>query len=220
MKNIAKLHYITQALNSNTHAQAAEVACAAGADWVQLRVKDQPYEEWKEEALQTQAICRTYGSTFIINDNAKLAAEVGADGVHLGKTDMSPVEARELLGADKIIGGTANIFEDVQQLAAAGVDYIGLGPFRFTSTKQNLSPILGLSGFEQILQQCQLAGITTPVVAIGGILAADIAPLLATGVHGVAVSSVINLATDKLGEMQKLRKELQLKQDNVRPRSV
>jgi thiamine-phosphate pyrophosphorylase len=210
MKKIAKLHYITQALQGKSHAEAAAAACAAGADWVQLRVKDQPYDLWKEEALQTQAVCRTYGSAFLINDNVRLAAEIDADGVHLGKTDMSPVEARELLGAEKIIGGTANTFEDVQQLVAAGVDYIGLGPLRFTSTKQNLSPILGSSGYSLMLHQCQMAGIKTPIVAIGGILAADVAPLLAAGVHGVAVSSVINLATDKVGEMQKLRKELQL----------
>ncbi|WP_255474237.1 thiamine phosphate synthase [Pontibacter qinzhouensis] len=210
MKKIAKLHYITQVLNGKSHAETAEEACAAGADWVQLRVKDQPYELWKEEALQTQAICKTYGSTFLINDNVRLAAEIDADGVHLGKTDMSPVEARELLGADKIIGGTANTFEDVQQLVAAGVDYIGLGPFRFTSTKENLSPILGLSGYGLLLHQCQMAGIKTPIVAIGGILAADIAPLLATGVYGVAVSSVINKAEDKEQVIQQFRQELLL----------
>ncbi|WP_114783049.1 thiamine phosphate synthase [Botryobacter ruber] len=197
MKQVATLHYITQALNGKSHAQAAEAACAAGADWVQLRVKNQPYAQWKEEALQTREICRKYGSTFIINDNALLAAEVDADGVHLGKTDLSPGEARQLLGPDKIIGGTANTFADAVALVAAGVDYIGLGPFRFTATKENLSPILGLSGYETLLQQCCSAGITTPVIAIGGIVVADVAALLAAGVHGVAVSSVINLAEDK-----------------------
>ncbi|WP_187261691.1 thiamine phosphate synthase [Pontibacter beigongshangensis] len=220
MKKIAKLHYITQALQGKSHAEAAKAACAARADWVQLRVKDQPYELWKEEALQTQAICRTFGSTFIINDNAKLAAEVNADGVHLGKTDLSPVEARELLGTDKIIGGTANTFEDVQQLVAAGVDYIGLGPFRFTSTKQNLSPILGLSGYELMLHQCQVASISTPIIAIGGILAPDVAPLLATGVHGVAVSSVINKAADKEQVINMFKQELQLMQDHAGPNNI
>ena len=208
MKQIATLHYITQSLNGNSHAQAAEAACAAGADWVQLRVKNQPYAQWKEEALQTREICRKYGSTFIINDNAALAAEVDADGVHLGKTDMSPLEARELLGPGKIIGGTANTFADAVALVAAGVDYIGLGPFRFTATKENLSPILGLGGYESLLQQCKLEGITIPVIAIGGIVAADVPALLAAGVHGVAVSSVINLAADKVQEVKQFKEAL------------
>lgn len=208
MKSIAKLHYITQALNGNSHGFAAEAACAAGADWVQLRVKNQPYAVWLEEALQTREICRKYGSTFIINDNAALAAEVGADGVHLGKTDMAPEEARSILGADKIIGGTANTFEDVQRLIAAGVDYIGLGPLRFTSTKDKLSPILGLSGYTSVLAQCQATNIKTPIIAIGGIVASDVKPLLGTGVYGVAVSSGVNLAQDKQLAIQQYQQHL------------
>lgn len=180
-----------------THAMAAEAACQAGADWVQLRVKNQPYEVWKNLALQTKAICQHYGSTFILNDNAALAAEVNADGVHLGQLDMQPMEARKLLGPEKIIGGTANTFADVQRLVEQGVDYIGLGPYRFTSTKQNLSPILGLEGYTVLLQQCREAGISIPVIAIGGITAADVPLLLPTGIHGVAVSSAIMLAPDR-----------------------
>lgn len=205
---ISKLHYITQAVNGKSHAKAAEEACAAGADWVQLRVKNQPDALWKEEALQTKVICQKYGSTFIINDNVALAAEVGADGVHLGKTDMSPAEARKLLGKGKIIGGTANTFEDVQRLVAQGVNYIGLGPFRFTSTKDNLSPILGLEGYKSILQQCHSADISVPVIAIGGITTTDVAPLLAAGVYGVAVSSAINLARDKEQAVNEFKQKL------------
>ncbi|MCC9137948.1 thiamine phosphate synthase [Pontibacter silvestris] len=205
---ISKLHFITQAVNGNSHAEAAKAACAVGADWVQLRVKHQPEALWKEEALQTKAICQKYGSTFIINDNVALAAEVDADGVHLGKTDMSPAEARMLLGSGKIIGGTANTFEDVQRLVAQGVDYVGLGPFRFTSTKDNLSPILGLEGYQNILQQCHSANISIPVIAIGGIATADVAPLLAAGVYGIAISSAINLATDKVQMVKLFQKEL------------
>ncbi|QCR24541.1 thiamine phosphate synthase [Pontibacter sp. SGAir0037] len=208
MKKIAKLHYITQAIAGKNHSEAAAGACAAGVDWVQLRVKNASYNLWKEEALRTQEICRHYGATFIINDNVALAAEVGADGVHLGKTDMAPAAARKLMGTAKIIGGTANTFEDIQRLIAAEVDYIGLGPFRFTSTKENLSPILGLNGYEQLLQQCTLSGITTPVVAIGGITPTDIAPLLQVGIHGIAVSSGINMAQDKKQAVSQLTDEL------------
>lgn len=194
---ISKLHYITQEANNLTHPQAAEAACQAGADWVQLRVKNQTHEVWRELALQTQTICRRYRSTFILNDNPRLAAEIGADGVHLGKQDMAPREARKLLGNRKIIGGTANTFADILWLAEQGVDYIGLGPYRFTSTKQNLSPILGLEGYMSILEQCRTAGIKTPVIAIGGIVADDVPQLLQTGIHGIAVSSAITAAPDR-----------------------
>ena len=86
----------------------------------------------------------------------------GADGVHLGKLDMPIKEARERLGKDFIIGGTANTFEDIRQHAADGADYIGCGPFRFTTTKRKLSPILGLDGYHSILTQMREKGITIP----------------------------------------------------------
>ena len=168
-----------------------EFATIRGVNWVQLRVKNKPYAEWKRLALATQALCRDR-ATFIINDNPHLAMEVGADGVHLGQQDMPPAEARALLGPEFIIGGTANTFFDIERLVAAGVDYIGLGPFRFTTTKQNLSPVLGLAGYTTLLAQCREAGFTVPIVGIGGILLDDVAALMATGLHGLAVSGGIS----------------------------
>ncbi|GAB3828176.1 thiamine phosphate synthase [Pontibacter rugosus] len=213
---ISKLHYITQETAKLTHAQAAEAACRAGAKWVQLRVKNQPYEVWKALAIQTKSICRHYCSTFILNDNPALAAEVGADGIHLGKLDMTPAEARKLLGPAKIIGGTANTFEDIQLLVEQGVDYIGLGPYRFTTTKDNLSPILGLQGYAAILEQCKAAGITTPIIAIGGITAEDVPQLMPTGIHGVAVSSAITLAANRAAAISEIMQNLQpLPQHNL-----
>ena len=185
---INTLHYIT------TTPEAAELACQGGVRWVQLRVKNQPPATWKQLALETQAVARRYGATLLINDNPRLAQEIGADGVHVGAADMPPAEARAMLGAKFIIGGTANTFADVQRLAAAGVDYIGLGPFRFTRTKEKLSPILGLAGYAEIIQQCRAAGIAVPVIGIGGLVLADVAPLLATGLHGVAVAGSIGQA--------------------------
>lgn len=185
---ISRLHYIT------TTAQAAELACRGGVRWVQLRVKNLPAAEWHQRALEVQAVCRHHGATLLINDNPALALAIGADGVHLGQQDMPPAEARALLGPQFIIGGTANTFADIERLVAAGVDYIGLGPFRFTTTKEKLSPILGLAGYADILAQCRAAGFTTPVVGIGGVALADVAALLATGLHGVAVSGAIGAA--------------------------
>ena len=187
---ISKLHYITAA------AQAAELACRGGVRWVQLRVKNLPAAEWRQRALEVQAVCRQHGATLIINDNPALALAIGADGVHLGQQDMPPAEARALLGPEFIIGGTANTFADIEKLVTARVDYIGLGPFRFTTTKEKLSPILGLAGYAKLLAQCRAAGFRAPIVGIGGVELADVAALLATGLHGVAVSGAIGRAPE------------------------
>lgn len=192
--DIARLHYITQTLPTHSHAELAAQACAGGARWVQLRIKQADPTTWYTAARETQRVCKMYGAAFIVNDNVELARELAADGVHLGKQDMPPSQARVLLGSDAIIGGTANTLDDVVALAKAGVDYIGLGPFRFTTTKENLSPILGVEGYTSIVAQCKQQGIALPIVAIGGIVHSDIAHLLATGVHGIAVSSAIGKA--------------------------
>jgi len=198
MNNISKLHYITQDnIFGYTHAQLAEEVCMGGADWVQLRVKKKGYSEWKEIAEDVQRICKKYKARLIINDNVRIAKEISADGVHLGKSDLDVAEARKILGNGFIIGGTANDFMDIENLATAQVDYIGLGPFRFTKTKENLSPVLGLAGFKSIMQACKDNNINIPVIAIGGILAEDIASILKTGIYGVAVSSGINMSEDK-----------------------
>jgi thiamine-phosphate pyrophosphorylase len=187
---ISHLHYITDS------AQAAELACRGGVRWVQLRAKNLPAAEWQQRALDVQAVCQHHGATLIINDNPALALKIGADGVHLGQQDMAPAEARALLGPGFIIGGTANTLVDIEKLVAAGVEYIGIGPFRFTTTKEKLSPILGLVGYAEILAQCRAAGITTPVIGIGGVELADVPALLATGLHGVAVAGAIGRAAD------------------------
>jgi len=191
---IKSLQYIV------SHPEQVVTATVRGVRWIQLRVKDEPYAEWKKLALETQAECKKHGdTTFIINDNPALALEIGADGVHLGQQDMPPAKARALLGPGFIIGGTANTFSDIERLAAEGVDYIGLGPFRFTKTKKNLAPVLGLAGYQQVLAQCRAADITVPIVGVGGILLADVPALLATGLHGIAVAGAIEHAEDIRG---------------------
>lgn len=194
---IARLQYITQDIPGKTHAQLAEEACAAGAGWVQLRVKNKACAAWKDIALETQEVCRKYKAKLIINDSMTLARDIGADGVHLGLSDLPTAEARKILGSDFIIGGTANTFADIIVHASAGVDYIGVGPYRFTPTKDKLSPILGLDGYRNLLRKCSESSIRIPLIAIGGIMADDVRGLLAEGVYGVAVSSVVTNAADK-----------------------
>lgn len=204
---ISSLHYITQE-TADSHEENAKLACMAGVDWVQLRVKDKSLLDVEAIAKGVRHICDQYGATFIVNDYVDIAMAVDADGVHLGKEDMTPEEARADLGGSKIIGGTANTFEDIQRLTAMGVDYIGLGPFRFTSTKEKLSPILGLEGYREIKNQCQDHGIVTPIVAIGGITESDVRSIRLTGVHGVAVASLINLANNRKEKVERLKNEL------------
>jgi thiamine-phosphate pyrophosphorylase len=187
MNPISKLHYIT------TGPELAEKACRGGISWIQLRLKDIPYDDYRSIAREVQAVCKTYRCTFIINDNVELALELRADGVHIGKEDMPPDVARALLKDDFIIGATANTLNDIVFLAGQPIDYIGLGPFRFTTTKKKLSPVLGAEGYKTIFHALNAMSLPVPpVVAIGGITEQDISVLAETGVHGVAVSGSIS----------------------------
>lgn len=145
------------------------------------------------EGRKLRALCSAYGATLILDDHAELVGEVGADGVHLGKNDMTVADARKLLGPDVIIGATANTAEDIRAAIGSGADYIGLGPFRFTTTKEKLSPTLGLDGYRKIMSE---VGAGVPVVAIGGITVDDMPELMRTGISGVAVSGAILNAAD------------------------
>lgn len=192
MTAISKLHYIT------TNAALAEHACKGGVDWVQLRLKDVSYDEYRTVALEVQKVCKKYGATFIVNDNIELALDINADGVHIGKEDALPQElAERMLKKGGIIGRTTNTIEDIANLQGQPVSYIGLGPFRFTQTKKKLSPILGLSGYSKLLADLKERGIShPPIIGIGGITQADVTELLSTGLHGIAVSGAISNAAD------------------------
>ena len=175
-----------------THTDSGlEEALRGGCRWVQLRMKEASDAEFKKMAKRIIPLCRNYGATMIIDDRAHLVEELGADGVHLGKNDMPVNEAREILGPTKIIGATANTEDDILNACNSGADYIGLGPFRFTTTKKGLSPILGQEGYQRIMAYCKREDINIPVVAIGGITLEDLSTLRQTGVDGIAVSGLI-----------------------------
>jgi len=193
---IDRLHYISQQPENGTHLTAIKAALEAGAKWIQLRVKFEPKENILQYAFKAVALCNEYGAKLIVNDYLEIALEAGAHGLHLGLDDRPVQDARNIAGPKLIIGGTANTFEHVQQRVAEGVDYIGLGPYRFTKTKQKLSPILGLEGYAEILNRVDQAGIKTPIIAIGGIETQDIKKIMETGLYGVAVSGAITYATD------------------------
>ena len=202
------IQFITHSNNRYGYVDGARLALEGGCRWVQLRMKEATEVEFMAAAAEIGRLCKEHGATFVLDDHVEWVEKTGADGVHLGKNDMPIDEARKILGNDKIIGGTANTFEDVERLYRQGANYIGCGPFRFTTTKKNLSPVLGLEGYQHIVDQMKSHGINLPIVAIGGILESDIKSILATGVSGIAVSGGILNAENPVEEMQRFLKHL------------
>jgi len=186
-----QLQYISQGATIEEHLTNIKRVLDAGCRWVQLRLKGCTSEEVRSAASRASQLCAEAGATFILNDYPTVVHELELDGVHLGKTDLPPDEARVRLGS-KIIGGTANSLADCLALIEQKVDYIGLGPLRFTTTKKNLAPVLGVDGYRQIVGALRDAGHQTPVVAIGGIVTDDLQALKETGVNGVAVSGLLS----------------------------
>lgn len=197
------IQFITHSNTRYDYVEGARLALEGGCRWIQLRMKDAQEVEFLLAAKQIGAMCKEYGATFILDDHVEWVGITGADGVHLGKNDMPVNEACNQLGANRIIGGTANTFEDVERLWRQGANYIGCGPYRFTTTKKNLSPVLGLDGYRHIISKMKAHDINLPVVAIGGILQPDIKDVMATGVSGIAVSGAILNAENPVEEMKR-----------------
>lgn len=187
-KDIAQFQFITQDHETLSHVEQARLVCEAGGRWIQYRRKNIEGRIKEQEALEIRGITKSYEAVMIVNDDVNLAKIVQADGVHLGQDDMSVQRARMILGKKIIIGKTCNTLEHINEINESHVDYIGLGPFRHTTTKENLSPILGLDGYEKILSQQKH---DIPVVGIGSVKAEDVKDLLETGLHGVAVSGAV-----------------------------
>jgi thiamine-phosphate pyrophosphorylase len=203
--NNYQLQFITHHNDRYSYIDSARIALEGGCRWIQLRMKDASEELLEKTALAVQRMCREHGATFIIDDNVLLTKRIGANGVHLGKNDMPIAEARKILGNDYIIGSTVNTFEDITNtLHSATPDYFGCGPFRYTTTKQNLSPTLGLEGYRAIVDQMRKHNIRIPIVAIGGIGKEDIPAIMVCGVNGIALSSSILNAQDPVAEMQEV----------------
>lgn len=204
----SKLQYISQGETIEKQLYNIHQALDAGCNWVQMRFKNQTQKDVFTLAEAVKPLCEEYLANFIVNDDLHLAEQIAVDGVHLGLTDTKIDEARAILGSTKIIGGTANTFEDIENHVQNGCDYIGLGPFRFTATKEKLSPILGLSGYFDILQKLKKNKIDIPVYAIGGITVRDVSPLMETGVFGIAVSGIITESDEKEKLIQQLKEKL------------
>lgn len=200
---IPKLHYISQGNSPKAHLENIQKACSAGAELVQLRLKlssDKKVLKWAQEARE---ITSHFQTRLIINDYYKIAREIKADGVHLGKTDPCPTVARRHLYTWQIIGGTANTLQDCEALIEKVVNYISLGPFRFTQTKENLPSALGLNGYAAIMD---VLNTQTPILGVGGITTADVTDILKTGITGIVVSGAITLDFNSIRTFNQLLK--------------
>ena len=185
-------------LGGQTLAQAVEEVLAAGATLLQLREKGLCPSAFLEEAKALLPLCRRYGVPLIINDCVEVAQKSGADGVHVGQSDMAVRKARALLGPGKIIGASAHNVQEAVEAVAAGADYLGCGAVFGSATKADA----GVLPHAVLRQIC--AAVDVPIVAIGGIGAHNILQLAGTGVDGVAVISALFAQKDKTAATRQL----------------
>ncbi|MEJ5052207.1 thiamine phosphate synthase [Chryseobacterium culicis] len=200
-----KLQYISQGNTKQEQELHIRKALDNGIQWVQVRWKNAPENELISLCEISKQLCSEYHAVCIINDHVQLAKEIDVDGVHLGLNDSSIEEARLILGENKIIGGTANTLSDVIQRIKESCDYIGLGPLRFTTTKEKLSPVLGFEGYQEIISGLREKSIDIPkIFAIGSVTLEDILPLQEIGIYGVSVSGLITKQPTIIKELNKV----------------
>jgi thiamine-phosphate pyrophosphorylase len=204
----SKLQYISQGETPKEQFENIQKALNAGCDWIQLRFKQEDELSKNYFAEKVKKECERYYASLIINDFAHIAKRIDADGVHVGLDDASVSEVREIIGPKGIIGGTANTVQHVMQRFAERCDYVGLGPYRFTTTKEKLSPTLGLEGYQKIANTMKEMGVSIPVYAIGGIELEDVEGLMDAGIHGVALSGGITKSQEQLQFVKNINKAL------------
>lgn len=201
MKAIGRLHVITDdRIRSRwTHIALAR-KLASSADTIQLRDKERPVSELIEIAARMRVVCADAGTPFIVNDRADIALAVGADGVHLGQDDLPIAAARKLLGPERIIGASTASVEEAVRAEREGADYIGFGHVYPTGSKAKSTPPKGPGAVREIV-----AAVSIPVIAIGGIHAANIRPVLEAGAWGVAVIGAVCGADDPAEAARELK---------------
>ncbi|MDR1725798.1 MAG: thiamine phosphate synthase [Bacteroidales bacterium] len=187
-----RIIFITHKTEEFNHLDCVQIALDAGLKLIQLRLKSDVSNQEKVETIEKARVrCRVFGASLTIDDDVRTAKRMHLSGVHLGKNDMPIADARIILGENVLIGATANTLSDVLKASRNGANYIGLGPFRHTTTKEKLEPILGLKGYKNIMSSVASLGVKQPIYAIGGIELDDVESLMKIGFYGVAVSSAI-----------------------------
>jgi thiamine-phosphate pyrophosphorylase len=195
-KYIEKLHFITHDIVQHTHVAQAQLACEAGAKWIQYRCLSKNDDELLIDINLIAEICDDWGATLIVTDHVHLKDKADIQGFHIEDMDADFVALRKQVGEEYTLGGSANTVENIIRLAKEGADYAGFGPFKLTTTKPNRSPLLGVKGYEDAMALLKAEHINLPILAVGGVTLSDVAPLLASGIFGIAASSAINQAED------------------------
>lgn len=176
-----------------------EKALRGGATMIQLREKSLDQEAFLQEARELKELCQSYHVPFLINDNVDIAAAIRADGVHVGQSDMEAGDVRAILGADKIIGVSAQTVEQALLAQERGADYLGVGAVFSTGTKPDATDV----SYETLKAICRAVDI--PVVAIGGISLKNVGRLAGSGICGAAVVSAVFAQPDIEGAARSLR---------------
>lgn len=203
-----RLQYISQGEDAETQLFSIMQALDAGCTWIQFRYKQRKDSRFIKLVADAKRLTESYNATYIVNDFPEVAKEVDADGVHVGLHDMKVEEVRKLIGSHKIIGGTANTYSEVLQRIDEKCDYVGVGPFRFTKTKENLSPILGIDGYKKLISTLEKSGLAIPIYAVGGIQMDDILNLRKEKIHGIAISEMITNANEPRTTVEQVYKIL------------
>ncbi|MDE7369180.1 MAG: thiamine phosphate synthase [Muribaculaceae bacterium] len=204
----SRVQYITDGSTPEETIKLASAALNGGCKWVQIRMKDQPVEAVREVAVELAPSFMNHGCTLIVDDHVEIAADIqGIAGVHLGQTDLSPLEARDILPEDKVIGFTVNNVEHLRTAAnhyRDHIDYIGTGPLRFTSTKKKLAPTLGFDGLAEIRSAMDKLDFVPPAVVVGGVTLEDFKRLSSIKYGGVAISGAIGKSPSPIEATSKI----------------
>jgi len=185
-------------LKNRTLSDAVEEALKAGVTFLQLREKDLDYDSFLKLAIEIKKITDKYKVPYVINDNVDVAISCGADGIHVGQSDMQAKDVRKMIGPDKILGVSAQTVEQAIRAEQSGADYIGVGTMFPTSTKIDAEAV----SFETLKEICK--SVSIPVVAIGGINADNAMKLAGSGIAGIAVVSAIFAQDDITAAVKKL----------------
>lgn len=193
-KYIEKLHFITHDIVQSSHIEQAQVACEAGAKWIQYRCLSKADNELLADINVIAEICDDWGATLIVTNHIHLKGKADIQGFHIENMDADFIALRKEIGEEFTFGGSANTIENLIRLANEGADYAGFGPFKVTTTKPNNAPLLGINGYANAIEKLKSNNINLPILAVGGVTLNDIPQLLATGIYGIAASSAINQA--------------------------
>ena len=195
-KYIEKLQFITHDIIQHSHIEQAQIACEAGAKWIQYRCLSKADDELLADINSIADICDDWGATLIVTNHIHLKGKADIQGFHIEDMSADFITLRKQIGDEFTLGGSANTTDNIIRLAKEGADYVGFGPFKVTTTKPNDSPLLGIKGYTNAIEILKSQGIDLPILAVGGVTLQDIDPLLATGVYGIAASSAINQSDD------------------------